>query len=124
MNAELIAMAERLTTSLSTLLEHHNLARNCFIVDAMNEAAAMLLKMAEQKPVSHVQPTIKDPDGILRFKENAIVRHLYDWARERGHGLNELACMPFSNEDRQQFAQLLGYSLSGYSELPYVGDDV
>jgi hypothetical protein len=31
--------------------------------------------------------------------------------------------LPFSNEDRQQFAQLIGYSLGGYSELSYVDDD-
>lgn len=71
-----------------------------------------------------IQPLAEDAKGVLRFKENAIVNHLYEWAQTRGHGLNELACMDFSNDDRQQFAQLIGYSLSGYSELQsYVDDD-
>jgi hypothetical protein len=33
--------------------------------------------------------------------------------------MNDLALMPFSNEDREQFAQLIGYSVSGFGELPY-----
>jgi len=36
--------------------------------------------------------------------------------------LNQIACMNWSNEERQQLAQLLGYSLSGYGELSYVDD--
>ena len=71
-----------------------------------------------------IQPIYTTEKGVLRFKENAIVRHLLDWATERGMGLNEIACMDFSKDDRQQFAQLIGYSLSGYSELmSYVDDD-
>jgi hypothetical protein len=71
-----------------------------------------------------IQPLEKDSHGTLRFKKNAIVDHLYEWAKERGMGLNEIACLPFSKEDRQQFAQLLGYSLDGYSELTsYVDAD-
>jgi hypothetical protein len=30
--------------------------------------------------------------------------------------------MDFSDEDRIQFAQLVGYSLSGFSELSYIDD--
>jgi hypothetical protein len=67
-----------------------------------------------------IQPLEKDPDGVLRFKRNAIVRFLLD---NGPSDMNKLAIMPFSAEDRQQFAQLIGYSLSGYSELSYVSDD-
>lgn len=71
-----------------------------------------------------IQPLTEDSKGTLRFKENAIVRHLLDWASERGMGMNELAVMNFCKDDRQQFAQLIGYSLSGYSSLQsYVDDD-
>lgn len=71
-----------------------------------------------------IQPLTKDKNGVLRFQENAIVYHLYEYSKTRGCGMNELACMDFSKEDRQQFAQLIGYSLSGYSELTsYVTDD-
>lgn len=64
-----------------------------------------------------IQPLITDAQGVLRFKANAIVQHLLD---NGGIDMNRLAGLPFSEEDRQQFAQLIGYSLSGYGELSYV----
>lgn len=67
-----------------------------------------------------IQPLQLDDKGVLRFKENAIVRHLLD---NGGIDLNNLACLEFSREDREQFAQLIGYSLSGFGELGYVSDD-
>jgi hypothetical protein len=70
------------------------------------------------------QPLEKDADGVMRFKQNAIVRHLLDVGQKHGCGLNEIACMEFSIEDRRQFAQLIGYSWGGYEELGYVADDV
>ena len=67
-----------------------------------------------------IQPLSKDSSGVLRFKQNAIVRHLLDCG---GIDLHQIACIDFTADDRQQFAQLIGYSLSGYSELSYVDDD-
>jgi len=67
-----------------------------------------------------IQPLEKDETGVLRFKANAIVRHLLD---NGGIDLNQIACMEFSREDREQFAQLIGYSLSGYGDLSYVSDE-
>ncbi len=67
-----------------------------------------------------IQPLYKTDTGTVRFKANAIVQHLLDHG---GIDLNKLACMKFSNEDRQQLAQLIGYSLGGYGELSYVDDD-
>jgi len=67
-----------------------------------------------------IQPLEKDAHGILRFKQNAIVRFLLD---SGPNDMNKLAMMPFSQEDRQQFAQLIGYSLCGYGDLSYVSDD-
>lgn len=67
-----------------------------------------------------IQPIEKDALGASRFKANAIVRYLFD------HGcidLNNLATLPFSQDDQEQFAQLIGYSLSAFSELSYVSDD-
>ena len=64
-----------------------------------------------------MQPIIQDKDGRLRFKQNAIVRYLLDHGRL---DLNALAARDFAREDWQQFAQLIGYSLSGFGELPYV----
>jgi hypothetical protein len=66
------------------------------------------------------QPLDVDEHGTLRFKSNAIVRHLLDHG---GIDLNALAVMDFSQEDREQFAQLIGYSLSGFGELSYVSDE-
>jgi hypothetical protein len=55
-----------------------------------------------------------------RFVKNDMVRWLLD---NGGKDLNDLAREDFSNEDREQFAQLIGYSLSGFSELSYVSDE-
>lgn len=73
-----------------------------------------------------IQPLAKDEKGVLRFKENTLVRALLDHGQATGFGLNELACKfctPEHADDWQQLAQLIGYSLSGYGELSYVSDD-
>lgn len=70
-----------------------------------------------------IQPLTKDANGTLRFKKNQIVSDLLDCAEKHGLSLNDIACRDYSNEDRQQLAQLIGYSLSGYSELRSYVDD-
>lgn len=67
-----------------------------------------------------LQPIYKDTHGVLRFKANAIVEYLLDHG---GVDMNKLACLDFTQEDREQFAQLIGYSLGGFSELSYVSDE-
>jgi hypothetical protein len=67
-----------------------------------------------------IQPLEKDPNGVVRFKGNSIVKHLLN---NGGIDLNQIACMDFPREDREQFAQLIGYSLSGFAELSYVTDE-
>lgn len=68
------------------------------------------------------QPLELDDDGALRFKQNAIVRFLLDAGP---FDLNQIAMMQvFSREDREQFAQLIGYSLNGFTELNYVSEEV
>ena len=64
-----------------------------------------------------IQPLEKDNDGVLRFKQNAIVRYLLDAGP---FDMNHLALMPFSQADQEQFAQLIGYSLCGFGDLSYV----
>ncbi|MGB4951239.1 MAG: hypothetical protein WBO55_11455 [Rhizobiaceae bacterium] len=64
----------------------------------------------------NMQKIVIDERGVVRFKANAIVRYLLDTYTD----MNALAMLDFSNEDRQQFAQLIGYSLSGYGDLSYV----
>ena len=63
-----------------------------------------------------MQPVEIDDHGVARFKVNKIVRLLLDAGPL---DLNKLACMNFSDEDRAQLAQLIGYSVSGYGDLSY-----
>ena len=63
-----------------------------------------------------MQPIVTDPHGVRRFKKNAIVRALLD---EGPLDMNKISMRDFSDEDRRQFAQLIGYSVSGYEELNY-----
>jgi len=58
-----------------------------------------------------------DKHGTHRFEQNKIVRYLVD---ALPGGLNSLAIMPFSNKDRRQLAQLIGYSIDGWADLSYV----
>lgn len=67
-----------------------------------------------------IQPLSEDKNGTIRFKSNKIVEFLLE---QGGFDMNDLACMEFSQEDREQFAQLIGYSLSGYGDLSYVSDE-
>lgn len=67
-----------------------------------------------------MQPVEDDGHDVLRFKPNAIVRHLLDHG---GMDLNKLSELGFSASDWEQFSQLLGYSVSGFSELSYVRDE-
>lgn len=67
-----------------------------------------------------IQPLEKDTRGTPRFKSNAIVEYLL---KEGPFDLNHLACQKFNAEDREQFAQLIGYSLGGFGELSYVSDE-
>ncbi|MBC8009196.1 MAG: hypothetical protein H7067_03770 [Burkholderiales bacterium] len=64
-----------------------------------------------------LQPIALDADGVARFKKNAIVNFLHE---KGGFDMNALARMEFSDDDRMQFAQLIGYSTSGFGELGYV----
>jgi hypothetical protein len=57
-----------------------------------------------------------DKDGVARFRANKIVRYLLDAGP---FDMNQLALISFSNKDREQFAQLIGYSVSGYGDLGY-----
>jgi hypothetical protein len=69
-----------------------------------------------------MQPLV-DVNGVTRFRKNGLVDALYEHGVKTGLSLNELHCMEFTDEDRMQFAQLIGYSLNGYGELSYVTDD-
>lgn len=72
--------------------------------------------MSKRHPI---QPT-EEVNGVIRFKENKIVTYLLD---NGGIDMNNLAVIDFTDEDREQFAQLIGYSLSGAGGLSYMSDE-
>lgn len=76
-------------------------------------------RVEDKEPAHPMQPLVVDRSGVVRFKRNAII----DWLFTTGRlDLNEIARMGrevFPCEDHEQLAQLLGYSVSGFSELSY-----
>ncbi len=67
-----------------------------------------------------LQPIARDEHGVPRFKSNGIVRFLLDAGP---FDLNKLTMkQEFTDEDWEQFAQLIGYSVGGFNELSYVSD--
>lgn len=72
-------------------------------------------------PKLPIQPLYRDDHGTTRFRENKVVRYLLDHG---GLDLNQLTmALPDCREDWEQFAQLIGYSLSGFGDLSYVSDE-
>lgn len=68
-----------------------------------------------------MQPIDRDENGTPRFRANPIVRYLLE---QGGIDMNHLARVPsFDKEDRMHFAQLIGYSVSGFGDLSYVDDE-
>lgn len=67
-----------------------------------------------------IQPLII-VDNIERFKENKIVRYLLDHG---GIDLNQIGQQFFPQEDEEQFAQLIGYSWSGFCDISYASNRV
>ena len=70
------------------------------------------------------QPLVHDGHGVIRFQENVLVRALLDAASAgKKMDLNDLALVKAPIEDRIQFAQLIGYSVSGACELSYYDNE-
>lgn len=67
-----------------------------------------------------MQPVGLDDNCVFRFKPNKIVQYLFHAGKL---DLNQIAIMDFSDEDRMQLVQLLGYSVDGYSCLSYVSNE-
>lgn len=86
--------------------------------------------MTEQRPTTDelphpMQPVGWDGRGVVRFKRNAIVEYLLEHG---GIDLNRIGILAaqgkFTDADQVQFAQLIGYSVSGFGDLSYVPDRV
>lgn len=80
------------------------------------------------KNVKHpVQPVVIANDGVYRFKENKIVSKLLEMATKgQRYSYNDIAidyCNGKVNrDDMVQFAQLTGWSVSGFGGLSEVKD--
>jgi len=68
----------------------------------------------------HADQPFVDIEGVERFQANPIVRYLLD---NGGIDLNGIARQGFDADDEQHFAQLIGYSRSGWGGLSYVTDE-
>lgn len=67
------------------------------------------------------QPLHIAPDGVERFVPNRIVEYLLN---QGPFDLNHLAVnVDATKEELAQFAQLIGYSFSGWSSLSYVTEE-
>ena len=85
------------------------------------------MEPVDLKDMKHpMQPVGFDSTGkVVRFKENKIVRFLLN---EGPFDLNQISSMMakdmFSEEDYTHLMQLIGYSISGYGELPTSPEDL
>ncbi len=68
-----------------------------------------------------MQPLEFDKEGVIRFKQNAIVRFLL--ASHPEEDLNTISIRGFSTEDYIQLMQLIGYSVSGFGDLDLVTNE-
>jgi hypothetical protein len=75
-----------------------------------------------QGPIEYpMQPLQRDEEGIIRFQSNPIVEYLLDAGP---FDMNHLRMLPFPAWAREQFLQLIGYSVCGFTELSYVREEV
>lgn len=70
--------------------------------------------MSKRQPM---QPVVVAADGVIRFKENKIIRAMLELCQKHGFGLNEIAAINYEKDDYSQLMQLIGYSVSGYGTL-------
>ena len=68
-----------------------------------------------------IQPIYTDSQKVVRFKPNKIVKALLE---NSSLDLNKIAEMDFDPDDRIQFAQLIGYSVSGIPVCPGTEDTI
>lgn len=81
----------------------------------------MARKPSAEKVQFPMQPIYLTEDGSVRFRANGIVRWLLDAGP---FDMDQIAMLPgITIEEREQFAQLIGYSVSGFGELSYASDE-
>lgn len=91
---------------------------------------------AEASLIQFIDPAMMDPEmnesphipmqpigyqgAVIRFVPNEIVKYILD---NGGIDMNQIAIKEFSQRDQEQFAQLIGYSVSAYGSLDYVSKE-
>ncbi|MBN3780489.1 hypothetical protein G3O06_23530 [Burkholderia sp. Ac-20345] len=68
-----------------------------------------------------MQPIHVDSKGVVRFVSNDLVSRLVD---VYPGGLDAIASTAGSVDDLEQLLQLIGYSVSGFGDQPYVRREV
>ena len=99
-----------LRAELSGTVEHNNAA-----VRLAHERGVEIAKLRQLTSTVPLQPVVK-VSGVVRFQANNIVRFLFDNSTINLHRLAQLRYL-FSQTDWDQFYQLIGYSVSGYSDM-------
>ena len=71
-----------------------------------------------------MQPVMIDQDGIVRFKQNRIVRQLIDKGSRAGFGIGEIkagvAAGTFDADEHMQLIQLAGINVDSYCSCSFV----
>lgn len=93
------------------------------VVDAYLAANPAVGVYVQRTPctMKHPMQTIVMNGKVARFEKNHIVEFLLD---AYPGGMNDLSVRDFSKDDRQQFAMLIGYSVSGFGDLSYADPGV
>lgn len=72
-----------------------------------------------------MQDIVLDEYGTPRFRENRIVKYLLTYGPFDMNDFGEMFGGDEEyREDEEQFAQLIGYSVSGFGDLPYASEDI
>lgn len=70
------------------------------------------------------QPLVVDDHGVIRFKDNPIVSYmLFKGSIDMNHLAVKGSELGWTEDDKAHFAQLIGYSHSGWGSLSYVTDE-
>lgn len=97
------------------------------LIEALEAKLAELKAERGDKPLMrHPMQVIEwDGEGVIRFRQNKIIRYLIDLGTSKGwFDMNSLAIVPFDDDDRMQFAMQIGYSVSGAGDLSYFKEEV
>lgn len=69
-----------------------------------------------------MQPIVLNEKGVPQFQPNEAINRLFD--AHAVYAATLLEAEDFSEDDRQQFAQLIGYTVQAYCKLPFASAEV